>query len=141
MTKKILSVAVALLMSLPAWAETPAEAYRKHPDAICAFFITPPIKGDLKNFDIERAAFYSDKPPRVSFKIKGRNKEIVKYVSGTMEDESYSIGFTFTDGSALAVDANNVVMMYMSTKGQASVQLVDREKIIEYELLLESQGK
>lgn len=138
MRKKLLFLLIVVLASLSARAETPAEAHSKHPDALCIFFETPADGGDLKNFDIERIAAYTSGIPRIALKIKGREKDIVKYVLKTMPSEDYAIGVTFNDGSALAIDKSFTFMVYMSTKGQGARFLIDQKRMEEYEAVLES---
>lgn len=138
MLKKLLFLLAVFIASLPAWAETPDECYRKHPDAVCVFFKTPAFKGTLKNFNIERIAFYAKGEPRVALKIVGRDKDIVKSVKDTMKSDEYSIGVIFTDGSALAIDKDFTYMMYMSTKGQYAGFPIDEYRQELYEDVLKS---
>lgn len=137
MIKKLLFL-VVLMASLHAWAETPEECYRKHQDAVCVFFKTPALKGTLKNFNIERIAFYTKGEPLVALKIIERDKDIVKSVKKTMESDIYSIGVVFTDGSTLAIDKDYTYMVYMSTKGQYAGFLLDKYRQGLYEDVLKS---
>lgn len=136
MKKKLMFLAIAALSTMASFAETLSETNKKYPTEVCVFLKTPAVKGDLKNFDIERIAFLKE-PPRVAIKITQREKDIIKTISSTMDGEEYSIGLHFTDGSALAIDNDAEYMVYMSTKQQGATFLVDKEKIIAYELLFQ----
>ena len=138
MFKKLLFLVALFLTALPTWAETPKECYQKHPEALCIFFKTPAIMGDLENFDIERIAFYTKGEPRVALKIANRSKDVVKTVEGMMDSDEYSIGVIFSDGSALAIDKDFTFMMYMSTKGQHAGFMIDEYRQGLYEEILQS---
>lgn len=139
MKQRLFIVVAMIALSLCAWGETPAEAYRKHPVSLCLFFKTPAFGGDLKNFDIERVAFYTGDKPRVYIKLANRSTDIVKYVSDTMKSDEYSIGLIFEDGSALAVDADVKFMAYMSTKKQFASFLIDEYRCMLYEDILKKE--
>lgn len=140
MRKKLMFLGIATVMSLCAWAETPKECYKKHPNAVCMFFKTPKALGTLEGFDIERIAFYREEA-KVAIKTTQRAKDIVKKISDTMDGEQYLIGVIFEDGSALSVDKDFTYMMYMSTKGEPAVFLIDEYKHHLHEDILKENGK
>lgn len=140
MRKKLFVLCMVAVMSLYAWAETPKECYKKHPNALCLFFKTPKALGTLENFDIERIAFYR-KDAKVAIKTTQREKDIVKNISGTMDGDEYLIGAIFEDGSALAIDNDLTYMMYMSTKGEPAVFVIDEYKHRLHDNILKENGK
>lgn len=127
---------MAFTATLSTWAETPKECIQKHPKALCTFLKTPKYTGNLEGFDIERLAIYpiSDK---VAIKTTQREMDIVKNVKDAWSDDEM-LYFSFTDGSALAINSNAQYVIYVSTKGDRASFLLDEYRQKMYEGMIES---
>lgn len=135
MKKKFIYLAMAILSALPAWAETPEEVYRKHPDKQSYFFKTPnEDKDGIKNFDIERITFDNDNDV-VIFKTIQSDREIVKEIKRSLTDvEGFDGVLFFNDESGIGMTPYFMVL-YRSTTGGTMWMQMDIGKQLEFQNL------
>lgn len=139
MKKKILFLCMTAMFALCAWAETPEECYRKHPNAMCFFFKTPSDGNNLGyDFDIERVAFEGSK---VYIKTAKPNQEFVKIVKNSKVDGKGMI-LIFQDDTSLMM-LENGYLNYLADidKGKGVYCTPDVFKFAEFEELRKSADK
>lgn len=132
MRKKLLFLAVAVILSLSVWAESPQECHKKHPKAMCMFFNTPKYEGELENFDIERIAIYPV-TQRVAIKTTQRDKDIIKGIKDMWHEDDGTLCIIFTDGSGLAFYEDKLFLAYLSTKKDRAFFKLDEYRQEMYE--------
>lgn len=138
MRKKLLFLTVVFLATLSVWAESPQEAYKKHPKAMCMFFSTPKFKGDLEGFDIERIAIYPV-TQKVAIKTTQRAKDVVKNIKDMWRDEESEDNIQyimFTDGSGFLINMDKFYVIYLSTKKESASFMFDKYRQKMYEEII-----
>lgn len=127
-------LAATMFASLLAFAETPKEAYQKHPNAACLFFKTPAFNGKSNGFDIERIAYYGARQV-VAIKTTQNNEDVVKDIVYRSDDPDFFFAVGFSDGSALAIAKDKETLVYSTPDGNSFAFHTDWDKQFEYTML------
>lgn len=124
MRKKLMFLAVAAIMSLSAWADTPEKAFERHPDAIqVSFFHTKKeVAKGMPKYGVE--SVFIVRPLKVFIKTEVSDRELERRIAKRIEmpDGMYAYGleggeviawsgdtflWLFPDGSSLKCTEDN----------------------------------
>lgn len=126
MRKKLLFLTTATIMSLCAWADTPEEAFERHPDAFLSEFFYPDkeVAVDTPPFGIESVFFV--RPLKVYIKTEVGERELVKHIKQKIDGPEGTYVYALEGGDTIAFAGD--YFFYFFEDGSMLKCLIDYDK-------------
>lgn len=119
MMKKLLFLLLVFMATLPAWAETPEECYKKHGDMLCVFVNPNPVMSEISGLNIERIAI-NDTMTKIYIKTIQKEDDIIRPIEDVKRGDNNGIYMMFklSDGAFVVLDDDlNVFYLDKANKG------------------------